>query len=993
MTFEEFFQTVQKACLPGVWSKGVAFARDYTLIESSRTTDEIIFMVQIPNRPVCPKVTLWIEEQDWHCDCGDRNDPCAHIAAAVITLKSPKPENKPKDKPKDRNESFSHSLAPRLSYRFFRKNGDLTLERWIGSGQSKERLIGSLVSYSGGIQSGRIASRPIAATREDYAVDLVLGNFNRALIESSIMSDLLTALERCSDVLLDGLPISVFGKPALPQALITKKDQGFCVRIYPDSTVTEIFNNAAVLCGNTLRPLAHISLSSEEREMASKSGKFFPQSETGRLVGEVLPSLRSKLAVNEEHVRLPKLCERPPRIVINLDSENDGSLYVLPALVYDTAPDEISYRDKALERQLFRKLQSELNLQPGQRIRLQGEEAVDFTLRLHGWDVKGKGRDEFSLALTLTPQFQISGANFEVNFESRSAGFAGANHIPGAPNTPDGSHSIGTPHTKRTLNFNQVYSAWQQGARYLPLSGGGWAPLPNDWLKKYGKRISALLAARDAEQKLPSYFLPELTEVCTELGHSYPDPLKALRDTLQNLEGIPEAMLPHDLCAELRHYQKKGIDWLMFLRQNEMGALLADDMGLGKTLQALCVIRGRTLVVSPTSVLHGWTSQIEQFRPGLKFGVYHGSPRKLDPDVEITLTTYAILRLDRETLTREAWDTIILDEAQTIKNPDSQIAQAAHQLKAKFRIALSGTPIENRLDDLWSQSQFLNPGLLGSRATFQEEFSVPISRGDPEAAKRLRNRMRPFLLRRLKSEVAKELPPRTESVLECELNNEELEVYQSILAASREEVLQHLQSGGSVFGAFEMLLRLRQACCHIGLIPGQKAESSSKVELLLETLETSQAEGHRSLIFSQWTSYLDLIEPHLKSAGIEFLRLDGSTMNRQEIVSQFQNESGPPVLLMSLKAGGVGLNLTAADHVFILDPWWNPAAEDQAADRAHRIGQTRPVMIHRLVAQGTIEERILALQKQKLELAKSVLEDAGKAVSLSREDLLFLLKY
>jgi SNF2 family DNA or RNA helicase len=423
-------------------------------------------------------------------------------------------------------------------------------------------------------------------------------------------------------------------------------------------------------------------------------------------------------------------------------------------------------------------------------------------------------------------------------------------------------------------------------------------------------------------------------------------------------------------------------------------------MGLGKTLQAICVLKGNCLVVCPTSVLSAWSEQIARFRPGVAVTVYHGAGRELPNKADatsVTLTTYAILRLDRDELSSRAWDTIVLDEAQTVKNPSSQVARAAHSLKGAFRIALSGTPVENRLDDLWSQFQFVNPGLLGSRTTFQQEFGAAIARGDAGAATRLRKRIQPFLLRRLKRDVAKELPPRTETVLHCELDESERELYDSILAASRREVLEKLEQGTSVFAALEMLLRLRQAACSPALVPGSGASSgsgsapSSKLKLLSENLSESIDLGHRALVFSQWTSMLDLIEPVLQAQGIAFLRLDGSTRDRESVVTRFQAQDGPPVLLISLKAGGTGLTLTAADHVYLMDPWWNPAVEDQAADRAHRIGQENPVLIQRLVARDTVEDRILRLQRRKQELAGAVLEGSGQVATITREDLLELL--
>jgi SNF2 family DNA or RNA helicase len=401
------------------------------------------------------------------------------------------------------------------------------------------------------------------------------------------------------------------------------------------------------------------------------------------------------------------------------------------------------------------------------------------------------------------------------------------------------------------------------------------------------------------------------------------------------------------------------------------------------------------MVVCPTSVIANWRSELARFRPSLRVNVYHGPARTIDEAADITLTTYAILRLDGEELARRHWAALVLDEAQAIKNPDSQVARAAYAMNADFRLAITGTPVENRLDELWSLMHFANRGLLGGRREFDAEIGRPVADGVPGAAETLRQRIRPFILRRRKVEVAPELPPRTEATLKITLDERERGVYDTVRAATQRDMLAAMGSDGTgkldVMRALEALLRLRQAACHSALLPGQSAASSSKVEALVEALENAAEDGHKALVFSQWTSLLDLIEPVLTQVGIGFTRLDGSTRDRGAVVEQFQSSEGPPVMLISLKAGGTGLNLTAADHVFLCDPWWNPAVEDQAADRAHRIGQERPVMIYRLVAADTVEERILELQQRKRSLGEAALGDAAAAASLTREDLLALL--
>ncbi|MBW1886279.1 MAG: DEAD/DEAH box helicase, partial [Deltaproteobacteria bacterium] len=587
---------------------------------------------------------------------------------------------------------------------------------------------------------------------------------------------------------------------------------------------------------------------------------------------------------------------------------------------------------------------------------------------------------DFQLRGELTASLAIDDDRLELDFE-----------LAGAPHNPD--PGSGARPGQGGVSSEAVLRAWSEGASVVALEGGGFGSLPEGWLAKFGDRLADLLGALDARGHVARYALPDLARLCEDLDQPRPPALEGLRPLLEDFDGLPRAELAPELDAVLRPYQRQGVDWLVFMRRAGLGALLADDMGLGKTLQTLCALEGRSLVVAPTSVLHGWSREIDRFRPELSVALYHGAGRSLDPSAEVTITSYALLRQDVETLAHESWDCVVLDESQMIKNPESQIAQAAHRLDARARFALTGTPVENRLDELWSQLHFLNPGILSGRTNFRNRYSRPIAEGDAEIAARLRKRIRPFILRRLKAEVAPELPPLTEIVLDCELSAEERAVYDSVRAATLRDVVERLRAGGNVMAALEALLRLRQAACHSSLVPGQHPNArSSKLETLYARLEEAVADGHKALVFSQWTSLLDRVEPGLRERGIEWLRLDGSTRNRGDVVERFQSSSGAPVMLLSLRAGGTGLNLTAADHVFLIDPWWNPAVEDQAANRAHRIGQDRHVVVHRLIARDTVEEGILQLHARKRALADAALEDADGSSRLSRTDLLELLE-
>ena len=542
------------------------------------------------------------------------------------------------------------------------------------------------------------------------------------------------------------------------------------------------------------------------------------------------------------------------------------------------------------------------------------------------------------------------------------------------------------------IDANAVVSAWRDGIGLVPLGDGTFGSVPSGWLQRYGHLVADLLAARaENDGRTPLAAMPLVGELCEAMETPPPMDLERIQSLLDDKPAVAPTLA--GFRGELRGYQSAGVAWLTRLRDAGLGAVLADDMGLGKTIQALCVLRGATLVVCPRSVIHNWTKETERFRPDLDVALYHGPARKLT-DADVTLTTYATLRNDAEILGEVDWDCVVLDEAQAIKNPDSQVARAAYGLRGAFRLSLSGTPIENRLDELWSQMHFVNRGLLGGRRDFGERYEKPMLAGDAALTERLRRRIKPFLLRRLKREVATELPPRTDAILYCELDTDERALYDAVRLAARADVVRELTEGASVMAAFEALLRLRQAACHSGLLPDRDAQTSSKVEALCDALEDAVADGHKALVFSQWTSLLDRVEPHLDSRSIAFTRLDGKTRDRGAVVDTFQDPAGPPVLLISLKAGGTGLNLTAADHVFLLDPWWNPAVEEQAADRAHRIGQDRPVMVYRLVAKDTVEERVLDLQRRKREIADAALSPdaaAGLGGAITREDILALL--
>jgi superfamily II DNA or RNA helicase len=974
---QELFDAIRQECSPSVWSRGVELVRAEAVRAEEESDREICLRVSTRGGMVAPLVTLYPEDLEWECDCSSRENPCEHVAAAAIALRRSRREG--------RDLSSPGRGAGRIRYCFTRHQGGLSFEREIVQGEQCTLLTTTLEA----IASGRVDGPAFAASRSDIDVELALGSRRRGPMPREAMPRLLDCLAGCDDIRLDGEPIRVSRERVVPQGYVEDAPGGFRVSIAQDPRVTHFFNNGVSLCGDTLRIVGPSRLSGRELEDLPE-GRFYSDDQAVELVTEVLPSLMERIPVDIQTERLPRVeGSEPPRIALQVSRQGE-SLSVLPTLVYGDPPwvridagrlvllgGAIPVRDEAAERRLVRHLHNQLELAPGHRVELRGEEAIALASKLEHWggEIRGDAHRLFYRAPELVPRLQIEGSHLELDFESPLDG-------------------AGPGRGSRRVSGEAVLRAWNGGESLVALSGGGFAPLPEDWLRCHGHRVADLLAARREDGEIPRCALADLAALCEELDHPAPPAIQEIAPLLGDAHGIPQATLPEDLRGSLRPYQRRGVDWLCFLRSAELGALLADDMGLGKTVQALCAVEGRSLVVAPTSVLHNWVEETARFRPGLRCSLYHGPGRALDPEADLTLTSYALLRLDAEKLGEERWDCVVLDEAQAIKNPESQVARAACALHARYRIALTGTPIENRLEELWSQLHFLNRGLLGGRRDFQDRVVRPIFGGDETAAERLRQRIRPFLLRRLKREVAPELPPRTELVLHCVLGEEERRVYETVRAATRREVVAKLaaRAEGSVMAALEALLRLRQAACHPALVPGQQAAStSSKLELLLGRLEEAVADGHKALVFSQWTALLDRVEPLLAESRIEFLRLDGSTRDRGAVVGGFQTETGPPVMLVSLRAGGTGLNLTAADHIFLLDPWWNPAVEDQAADRAHRIGQSRPVMVHRLVAQDTVEEGILELQSKKRSLSDLAMGEADRAASLSREELLKLL--
>lgn len=563
-----------------------------------------------------------------------------------------------------------------------------------------------------------------------------------------------------------------------------------------------------------------------------------------------------------------------------------------------------------------------------------------------------------------------------------------------------------------TVPFPRLLQSLRKGEGTVVLDDGTIGVLPEEWLRRYatvagmGRREGDALRFTRAQ----AGFLDALLAVRPEV--TLDEAFSRARDELKRFESIAPVEPPPGFRGTLRGYQKDGVGWFDFLRRFGFGGCLADDMGLGKTVMVLALLEARragnghdragttlpSLVVVPRSLVFNWQVEAGRFSPGLRILDHTGITRRKDLEClhacDVVLTTYGTMRRDAGFLKDMEFDYVVLDEAQAIKNAGSETAKAARLLRGRHRLALSGTPIENHLGELWSLCEFLNPGMMGAPSIAAPD-GAGLRNPDEETRRMLSRALRPFILRRTKEQVAGELPPKHEQVLYCELEQAQRTLYDELRGHYRASLLAKADEGMGrmTIHILEALLRLRQAAIHPGLIDKSRTgESSAKLDMLLPQVEEVIDGGHKALIFSQFTSMLAIVRDRLDRAKVRYAYLDGRTRDRQAKVDAFQNDSECRVFLISIKAGGLGLNLTAADYVYLLDPWWNPAVEAQAVDRAHRIGQTRQVFTYRLIARDTVEEKIQELQKSKRDLAASIVtEDNSLIRTLTRDDLEALL--
>ncbi len=550
-----------------------------------------------------------------------------------------------------------------------------------------------------------------------------------------------------------------------------------------------------------------------------------------------------------------------------------------------------------------------------------------------------------------------------------------------------------------------------QRRREYRLPNGQVAFIPDEWFTDYLELFAFAEETEGQPLALRRHHLSLINDL--EQDNLATVTLTRRLEKLRDFAAVEDRPLPVGFRGTLRPYQQAGYNWLRFVQDYHLGGCLADDMGLGKSVQTLVMLLERqesqasqgaaSLLVLPTSLVYNWMNEARKFTPSLRLLVYTGTYRDKNveqfADYDIVLTSYGIVRLDTELLASYQFDYVILDESQAIKNPSSTTAQAVRQLRARHRLILTGTPVENSTMDLWSQMTFINPGLLGTQAFFRKEFVKPIEKNQDESrTKKLHALIKPFVLRRHKAQVASELPEKTEHLSYCPLTEEQQQFYEETKSFYRNKILETLEghaptpAGGTQLLLLQGLTRLRQIANHPRLADSTYEGESGKMREILRMIRSVVSEGHKVLVFSQFVQHLALVRAGLDERQLAYAYLDGHTRDRQAEVERFQHDHDLKIFLISLKAGGVGLNLTAADYVFILDPWWNPAVEAQAIDRAHRIGQQRPVFVYKFISQGTVEEKILALQRRKLQLVSDLITtDEAVIKSLTREDIEELL--
>lgn len=974
--FKKYLEEFRDLVDESLWSEAVMLSRTADI--SSWCEGESVFItIRHQNEKKASRIQFSLNELYYVSDCRCEDDPCLHLLTASILGNAKWDEIK-----SSTSELVSKNSPPHLAYYLTFNNSDLSIQRYIVGSDTKKVFNESLVEYIGGVSSGRIKQEMPLVSTEDYSIDKSLGLGKKNLVLNEFYNEALFALSKLSHVYFNDAKVRVSDYPELYYLNFLLEANGLKLKALESSNST-IRIELGVINWKLKLP--------EQYEVYLKKEILIPTEDIPAFLRDKLPLLEKYFIVSPPEGSWPEIIDAEPRLVFfteEIDSayavnaqihygvcNNEAPLLMIDKLSTSRASsgasvklggsstNKIVRRDYKKEKELENELYKFSNLSLGEKRVFSGDQAVYFTEKLKDKEVIGEAHRKYLLTDDLLPSVQLNEENNEIDIVFK---------------TKDGN--IG-------LDFDSVRRRFNEGSSFIELPSGSWAMLPKDFLSKSIPLLelegSAFHEAETKSNKIKrALFLSPLIENVDE------DIIRRVFNVRSNLNAESKSYYVPDGIS-LRSYQKEGVSWVKERQQiDDMGVLLADDMGLGKTFQTLSSLTFPALIIVPTSLLSQWADDIKNWYPSLSFNLYHGSDRVWNDSAEITLSTYGILRNESEKFSEKLFSMIVLDEIQTIKNPLSNVSEAVRSLKANFRLGLSGTPIENSILDLWSVFSFIQAGLLPEPERLQKITET----GD--GLNLIRKVLSNFILRRKKKDVLKDLPEKTEIVVPCLMSEEEREFYNKLLISAKDEAEKYFSNKTNKMSLFEKLLRLRQICVHSSLTGHGSISNSSKIEIVLDYLERITESNHKVLLFSQWTSALDIIEPLITSKICKALRIDGSTRDRQGVIEKFKTESDYQVLLLSLKAGGVGLNLTVADHVIFLDPWWNPAVEKQAEDRIHRIGQLNPVCIYRMIVKDSIEEKILELHKRKSALSEALLEGSisGSTV-LSEQDIRFLLSY